>query len=118
MPQRAVATAAGRDQETAPAIVHEVLHSHGAPLDAHARLFFEPRFGFDFSQVRIHTDARAAESARTVNALAYTVGSDIAFAAGQYAPRAASGQRLLAHELAHVAQQTAGTRANPNLRLA
>jgi hypothetical protein len=117
-PQRAVATMGGRDQETAPAIVHEVLHSHGAPLDADARRFFEPRFGFDFSRVRIHTDARAAKSARTVNALAYTFGNDIAFAAGQYAPRAASGQRLLAHELAHVAQQSAGPRANSNLRLA
>ncbi len=118
MPQRAVATVEGRDQETAPAIVHEVLHSHGAPLDADARLFFEPRFGFDFSRVRIHADSRAAESARTVNALAYTVGNDIVFAAGQYAPRAAPGQRLLAHELVHVAQQPLGPRANPNLRLA
>ena len=81
-------------------------------------LFFEPRFGFDFSRVRIHADSRAAESARTVNALAYTVGNDIVFAAGQYAPRAAPGQRLLAHELAHVAQQPLGPRANPNLRLA
>jgi hypothetical protein len=53
-----------------------------------------------------------------VNALAYTVGNDIVFAAGQYAPRAASRQRLLAHELAHVAQQSVGPRANPNLRLA
>ena len=104
--------------EIAPAIVHEMLHAHGAPLDANARRFFEPRFRFDFSRVRIHTDARAAESARAVNALAYTVGNDIVFAVGQYAPRTASGRQLLAHELAHVTQQSVGPRANPNLRLA
>jgi hypothetical protein len=62
----------------------------------------------DFSRVRLHTDAQAAESARAVNALAYTVGSDIVFASGQYAPSTASGRRLLAHELAHVVQQSAG----------
>jgi len=87
-------------------------------LDADARLFFESRFRFDFSRVRIHTDARASESACAVNALAYTVGNDIVFATGQYAPRAASGQRLLAHELVHVTQQSVGPRANPNFRLA
>jgi hypothetical protein len=65
----------------------------------------ELRFGFDFSQVRVHTDAQAAESARAVNALAYTVGSDIVFGAGQYAPGTAAGKRLLAHELTHVVQQ-------------
>src|SRR5262249_43583700 len=62
----------------------------------------------DFSRVRVHTDGKAAESARAVNALAYTVGADIVFAGGQYAPSTASGQRLLAHELAHVVQQSAG----------
>lgn len=78
----------------------------GQPLDSNTRAFFEPRFGYDFSQVRLHTDARAAESARAVNALAYTVGRDVVFAAGQYAP-AAGGRRLLAHELSHVVQQGA-----------
>jgi hypothetical protein len=61
--------------------------------------------GYDFSQVRLHADARAADSARAVNALAYTVGSDIVFGAGQYAPGTAAGKRLLAHELTHAVQQ-------------
>ncbi|MGB9632210.1 MAG: DUF4157 domain-containing protein [Chloroflexaceae bacterium] len=88
-----------------PPIVHEVLRSPGQPLDAETRAFMEPRFGHDFSRVRVHTDARAAESARAVNALAYTVGRDVVFGAGQYAPGASAGRRLLAHELAHVVQQ-------------
>jgi hypothetical protein len=67
--------------------------------------FFSPRFGFDFSEVRIHTDGEAARSARRFNALAYTAGADIAFGEGQYAPGTAAGRRLLAHELAHVVQQ-------------
>ena len=62
-----------------PPIVHEVLHSPGQPLDPATRAFMEPRFGHDFSTVRVHTDARAAASARTVNALAYTVGRDVVF---------------------------------------
>jgi hypothetical protein len=60
-----------------PPIVHEVLRSPGQPLDAATRAFFEPRFGHDFSDVRVHTDARAADSALAVNALAYTVGHDV-----------------------------------------
>ncbi|MBN2118650.1 MAG: DUF4157 domain-containing protein [Anaerolineales bacterium] len=89
----------------APVIVHDVLRFPGQSLDAQTRAFMEPRFGHDFSQVRVHTDARAAESARAVNALAYTVGRDVVFGAGQYAPATPQGQRLLAHELTHVAQQ-------------
>ncbi|HKQ05867.1 MAG TPA: DUF4157 domain-containing protein [Blastocatellia bacterium] len=77
----------------------------GAPLSPTVRQFFEPRFGHDFSQVRVHTDAEASASARSVNALAYTVGRDVVFGAGQYAPETAAGQHLLAHELAHVVQQ-------------
>jgi hypothetical protein len=88
-----------------PQIVHEVLRSSGQPLDAGTRTFMEPRFGYDFSGVRLHTDARAAESARAVNALAYTVGNHIVVGAGQYAPQTNSTKRLLAHELAHVVQQ-------------
>ncbi len=65
----------------------------------------EPRFGCDFSHVRVHADARAAESARALDARAYTVGHDVVFGADQYAPKNASGQVLLAHELAHVVQQ-------------
>jgi len=83
------------------------LHSlgPGQPLDASTRAFFEPRFGHDFSQVRIHADSKAAESARSVNALAFTVGRDVVFGAGQYAPETSTGQRLLAHELTHTVQQ-------------
>ena len=66
----------------------------------------EPRFGSDLSQVRVHADARAADSARSVNALAYTVGRDIVFGAGQYAPQTSTGQKLLAHELTHFIQQS------------
>jgi hypothetical protein len=73
----------------------------------------ESRFGRDFSQVRVHTDAKAAESARAVNALAYTVGEDIVFAAGQYRPSSSDGARLVAHELTHVAQQSQAARAAP-----
>jgi peptidoglycan/xylan/chitin deacetylase (PgdA/CDA1 family) len=68
-------------------------------------------FTYDFSQVRIHTDARAAESARSVNASAYTVGQDIVFDAGEFRPGTREGRRLLAHELTHVAQQQAGSPA-------
>jgi len=92
----------------APPIVHEVLASPGAPLDASTRAFFEPRFGHDFSHVRVHAGAYAADSALAVNALAFTVGSDIVFGAGQYMPQTSPGSRVLAHELAHVAQQAAG----------
>jgi hypothetical protein len=93
-------------EESVPPIVHEVLRSPGQPLDAATRAFFEPRFGYDFSQVRVHTDAKAAESARAVNALAYTVGRDVVFGAGRYAPGTTIGRRLLTHELAHVVQQS------------
>jgi len=88
-----------------PPIVHEVLRSPGQPLDLKTRAFMEPRFGHDFSQVRVHTDVNAAASARAVNALAYTVGRDVVFEDGQYAPWTREGGRLLAHELTHVMQQ-------------
>ncbi|MCK4791236.1 MAG: DUF4157 domain-containing protein [Desulfobacteraceae bacterium] len=90
---------------TVPPIVHEVLRSSGQPLDVTTRAFMEPRFGHDFSQVRVHTDARAARSAKAVNALAYTVGNDIVFDKGQYSPDTNEGNRILAHELSHVLQQ-------------
>ena len=92
-----------------PPIVYDVLRSPGRPLDSATRAFFEPRLGHDFSQVRVHADAKAAESAGAVDALAYTVGRDIVFGAGQYAPRTSEGRRLLAHELTHVAQQNVST---------
>jgi hypothetical protein len=94
-----------------PPIVHEVLGSSGEPLDKQTRTFMEPRFGHDFSQVRVHADARAAESARAVNALAYTNGAEIVFGANQYAPATTEGRKLLAHELAHVVQQSSAPQA-------
>jgi hypothetical protein len=102
-------------QRQANASAHESSGSHdgfldspgpGQPLDAATRNFFEPRFGHDFSAVRIHSDTRAAESAQAVNALAYTTGRNIVFAAGQYSPELPAGRKLLAHELTHVVQQS------------
>lgn len=87
-------------------IVHEVLRSPGRPMDAVARSFMEPRFGHDFGKVRIHTDERSAESARSINAMAYTVGHDVVFGSGLYRPESTEGKRLLAHELTHVMQQS------------
>ena len=89
----------------APPIVHEVLGSAGQALDPATRNWIEPRLGYDLEQVRIHTGHEAAESARAINARAYTVGSDVVFGSGQYSPSSDSSKRLLAHELAHVIQQ-------------
>jgi len=91
---------------TAPPIVHEVLKNSGQPLDSSTRVSMEQRFGHDFGNVRVHLDDRAAASASSVNALAYTVGTDIVFSAGAFAPDDLSGRRLLAHELTHVVQQS------------
>jgi hypothetical protein len=90
----------------APNSVHEVLQSPGRPLDTSSRAFFETRFGQDFSRVRVHTDGKAAQSARAMDARAYTSGPNIVFGSGQYSPQSEEGRRLLAHELAHVVQQT------------
>ena len=86
-------------------VIRGVLDRSGEPLDPKSRELFEPRFGRDFSQVRLHTDAAASESALAVGASAYPVGRHIAFRSGEYAPDTKPGQHLLAHELAHVAQQ-------------
>lgn len=96
----------GEGTDAAPPIVHDVLASAGRPLDAATRSTMEARFGHDFGRVRVHTDARAAESARAVDARAYTAGSSIVFGEREYAPGTGSGRWLLAHELAHVVQQT------------
>ena len=101
--QRQAAGAAEAD--FAPAIINDVLSSPGRPLDKATREYFEPRFGCDLSKIRIHADAQAAESARAVNAVAYTVGDRIAFDSGRYSPQSHEGRRLLAHELAHSIQQ-------------
>ncbi|HJP92677.1 MAG TPA: DUF4157 domain-containing protein [Pyrinomonadaceae bacterium] len=89
-----------------PESIDQVLRSTGQPLDTTTRASMEPRFNHDFSKVRIHSDAHASESARGVNADAYTVGSDIVFAPGKYAPHTEIGTALLAHELTHVVQQS------------
>jgi hypothetical protein len=90
----------------APPIVHEVLRSPGQPLDKATRDFMEPRFGQDFSGVRVHTDRKAADSAKVVGARAYTVGKDVVFASNQFSPARVEGRSLLAHELVHTIQQT------------
>lgn len=100
-----------RCQATTAARVDDVLRSPGEALPQDARGYFETRFGADFSQVRIHTDAKAAASARALNASAYTVGRDVVFGAGQYQLGSADGQKLLAHELTHVVQ-SGGTAAD------
>lgn len=88
-----------------PVAIREALRGSYRPLDAATRAFFEPRFGHDFGAVRVHTSEVSADSARALNAHAYTIGRDIVFGAGQYAPQTSAGRRLLAHELAHVVQQ-------------
>jgi len=99
--------------QSAPAVspsVNDVLRSPGHPLDPATRAFMERRFGHDFGRVRVHSDARAAEAADALNAVAYTGNGDIAFGPGQYEPASTEGRRLLAHELTHVVQQRAGVR--------
>ena len=92
-------------QNLEDSIVKESLRSPGRPLEPPTRTFMEFRFGHDFRRVRVHTDSRAAESAHTLGAHAFTVGSHIVFGAGKYSPETHSGKKLLAHELAHVLQQ-------------
>jgi hypothetical protein len=84
----------------------------GRPLDPGIRDFMEARFGHDFAGVRIHTDTAAAATAHSVNALAYTVGHDVVFGAGQYAPQTTHGKQVLAHELTHVIQQSSAPRSH------
>jgi hypothetical protein len=89
--------------------VHDVVGSGGgSPLEPGARTFLEERMGADFSDVRVHTGGRADESARSINAQAYTVGTDVVFRSGAYEPDSPGGRHVLAHELAHVMQQKAG----------
>lgn len=105
--------AAAALENLAPPLVHTVLASPGAPLSSEALAFREPRFGYDFGRVRVHADGQAALSAQMVNAHAYTVGRDIVFGNGQYAPQTPEGRRLLAHELTHVVQQDSGPQRSP-----
>ncbi len=100
---------------TDTSMIREVTQSAGQPLDTVTRGFMEQRFGHDFSQVRIHTDSKAADSAKSINARAYTLGQNIVFGSGQHAPHTLSGQRLLAHELTHVIQQLGGNIIEQNI---
>jgi len=99
-----------------PPLVKEVMRSPGQPLEGKTRTFFEQHLGHDFSQVRVHTDERAARSAQGVNALAYTVGRDISFGSAQFAPETEAGRKLLAHELAHVVQNETYNKAPDHLQ--
>jgi hypothetical protein len=98
-----------RAHETAPSstqpIARSLLGAPGEPLPTATRAFFEPRFAADFTHVRVHTDARAQEAASSIDARAFTLGNNIAFARGEYSPHSSQGQSLLAHELTHVLQQ-------------
>jgi hypothetical protein len=100
----------GNATEATPKIETNIstLRGGGQPLPESVRAFFEPRFGHDFGRVRIHTDKKAAKSAQLVHASAYTVGQDIVFGSGRYAPETPAGRKLLAHELAHTTQQHPG----------
>jgi len=101
----------GMAPQVTPRVAHDI-HSFkgtGQPLPASERTFFEPRFGRDFSNVRVHTNERAARTAQTINARAFTLGHDVVFGVGQYTPGSRSGRSLLAHELTHVVQQNDGT---------
>lgn len=99
-------SARGAAPSVAPQLVRDVLRSTGLPLPAAVRAEADSHFGHDFSRVLVHSDRQADASARALDAHAYTVGNDIVFAAGRYAPHTATGRRLLAHELAHVVQQS------------
>jgi len=92
-----------------PEVVHDVLRNSGRPLDFEIRKEMESRFNYDFDSVRIHSNAKASESALASNAVAYTVNRNIVFGPGQYAPQTVTGKKLLAHELTHVVQQGLNT---------
>lgn len=97
--------------DTSP--IEHTLQSSGAPLERNTRSFMEERFGYDFSNVKIHTDTVAAKSAGSINALAYTSGNNIVFNQNQFSPETNSGKKLLAHELTHVLQQGNKIRRTP-----
>src|SRR5215467_8195057 len=99
----------GQQEEEERSPVHDVVGSGGgSPVESGARSFLEDRMGADFSDVRVHTGTSADDSARSINAHAYTVGTDVVFRSGAYDPDSQGGRHVLAHELAHVMQQKAG----------
>ena len=91
--------------------IHSLLGG-GQPLSSLVRDYMEPRFGYNFNQVRVHTDTQAAKVARSINARAFTLGQDVVFGSGHYSPSTARGKHLLAHELAHVIQQEGSLSTN------
>jgi hypothetical protein len=108
VPEAAPAGGVMQQAGSAPPIVDEVLRAGGGQtLDQLTRDFFEPKFGYDFGAVRIHTDGRSASAAAAVNARAFTVGQDVFFGTSQHRPHDTEGRALLAHELTHVVQQGA-----------
>jgi hypothetical protein len=104
------------DGDFAPPIVQDVLRPPAVSLDHQTRAFMEPHFGYDFSRVRIHADAGAGRAADVVQAQAFTVGGDIVFGSGKFAPSTPGGRKLLAHELTHVVQQSGAPAAATELR--
>jgi len=102
------------EQLAVPSIVDDALRSSGQPLDSFTRAFMEPRFGHDFSNVRVHSDERGAKAAKALQARAFVAGQHAVFATGQFAPRIYAGQKLLAHELAHVVQLQTGPETTSN----
>ena len=111
LPSSRHASASTRSDIAVSPRAERVLNSPGQPLDAAAREYMEPRFGHDFGHVRVHTDSAAAESARSISAVAFTAANNIVFDAGQYSPGTSEGRKLLAHELTHVVQQEGGVPA-------
>ena len=103
-----VASHTGRNNPSAPSSAAQIQAGPARPLEPVLRQDMEQRFGYDFSQVRLHFGGAAEQSARDVNADAYTLGHDIVFGAGQFAPHTGTGRRLIAHELTHVVQQSGG----------
>jgi hypothetical protein len=113
--QRTESADRARGEQSVPGSVHEAIASSGEPLTPELRLDMEQRFGHDFSKVRVHTDSAGQRSAQDVNADAYTAGQHVAFAPGHYAPETPTGRRLLAHELAHVVQQSGAQRSTTGM---
>jgi hypothetical protein len=113
--QRKAHSSSALTAATGPSIVRQVLRAPGEPINNPIRHFFEMRFAQNLSDVRIHNGDMAAQSARSVNALAYTVGNHVVFGAGRYNPASRAGQALLAHELTHVLQQRSGLRSRSGL---
>src|SRR5208283_3314133 len=117
MPSQPISQGERGEEPAAPPIVHEVVRSAGQPLDPVNRKSFEGRLGQGLGDVRVHTGSRAAASARAVDSLAYTVGRQIVFGAGEYSPQTPRGRGLLAHELTHAAQQSSARTAGGQLKI-